>query len=98
MFIAAYRIAFDGWTAEQAVDEMREFHYLEFWHPGMKRYVEEFPERLARSPRLANFRRILRHDHSLPFSSRFPIGTNKPKRSGYMHNLRLPGNPSNRPA
>lgn len=32
-FIAAYRIAFDGWTAEQAIQEMRAFHYLEFWHP-----------------------------------------------------------------
>ena len=58
MFIAAYRIAFDGWAAEQAVDEMREFHYLEFWHPGMKRYVEEFPERLAHSPALARFRQM----------------------------------------
>lgn len=56
MFIAAYRIAFDGWTAQQAIDEMRAFHYLEFWHPNMKRYVEEFPERLAHSPQLAPFR------------------------------------------
>lgn len=58
VFIAAYRIAFDGWTTEEAVDEMREFHYLEFWHPGMKRYVEEFPERLAHSPKLARFRNL----------------------------------------
>lgn len=58
MFIAAYRIAFDGWTAEQAVDEMREFHYLEFWHPGMKRYVKGFPDRLAHSPALARFRQM----------------------------------------
>lgn len=60
MFIAAYRIAFEGWTAEQAVDEMREFHYLEFWHPGMKKYVYvyEFPERLAHSPELAAFRNL----------------------------------------
>lgn len=56
MFIAAYRIAFEGWTAGQAVEEMREFHYLEFWHPGMRRYVEEFPGRLAHSPQLASFR------------------------------------------
>ena len=59
MFIAAYRIAFEGWTPGQAVDEMREFHYLEFWHPGMKRYVEEFPERLARSPQLAAYRNLV---------------------------------------
>ena len=58
MFIAAYRIAFEGWTAEQAVDEMREFHYLEFWHPGMKKYVYGFPERLAHSPQLAAYRNL----------------------------------------
>jgi len=56
MFIAAYRIAFDGWTPQQAIDEMRAFHYLEFWHPNMKRYVQHFPERLAHSPQLAAFR------------------------------------------
>ena len=27
MFVAAYRIAFDAWTAEEAVHEMRAFHY-----------------------------------------------------------------------
>jgi protein tyrosine/serine phosphatase len=57
MFIAAYRIAFDGWTPEQAIEEMREFHYLEFWHPNMKEYVLHFPERLAESPQLEAFRK-----------------------------------------
>ena len=56
MFIAAYRIAFDGWTPQQAVDEMRAFRYLEFWHPSMKRWVEQFPELLANSSQLAPFR------------------------------------------
>jgi protein-tyrosine phosphatase len=56
MFIAAYRIAFDHWTSEQAIEEMRAFHYLEFWHPNMKVYVQHFPERLAESPALAAFR------------------------------------------
>jgi hypothetical protein len=36
MFVAAYRIAFAGWTAEEAVHEMRAFHYQEFLHPNMK--------------------------------------------------------------
>jgi protein tyrosine/serine phosphatase len=36
MFVAAYRMAFDGWTAEEAVHEMRAFHYKEFMHPNMK--------------------------------------------------------------
>jgi len=58
MFIAAYRIAFDGWTPEQAIQEMRAFHYLEFWHPNMKNYIRHFPARLASSPELAAFRQM----------------------------------------
>jgi predicted protein tyrosine phosphatase len=58
MFIAAYRIAFDGWSPQQAVQEMRSFHYLHFWHPNMARWVKAFPDRLAQSPKLASFRRI----------------------------------------
>lgn len=57
MFIAAYRIAFEGWSAQQAIQEMRSFHYLQFWHPNMARWVKAFPERLAESPKLAPFRR-----------------------------------------
>jgi tyrosine-protein phosphatase SIW14 len=40
LFIAAYRIAFDGWTPEQALQEMRAFHFNEFWHPNMRTWVE----------------------------------------------------------
>ena len=56
MFIAAYRIAFDGWTPDQAIAEMRAFHYLQFWHPNMARWVRAFPQQLANSPALAEFR------------------------------------------
>ena len=56
MFIAAYRIAFDGWSPQQAIQEMRSFHYLHFWHPNMARWVKAFPSRLAQSPELAPFR------------------------------------------
>ena len=56
MFIAAYRIAFDGWTAEQAIREMKAYHYKEFLHPNMKYYVRGFPERLAKSAALAKYR------------------------------------------
>jgi tyrosine-protein phosphatase SIW14 len=56
VFIAAYRIAFDGWTPEHALREMREFHFKAFWHPAMTRYVRDFPARLARSPLLGPFR------------------------------------------
>ena len=58
MFIAAYRIAFEGWSPQQAIQEMRSFHYLHFWHPNMARWVERFPDRLAQSPKLASFRGI----------------------------------------
>ena len=58
MFIAAYRIAFEGWSPQQAIREMRSFHYLHFWHPNMARWVKTFPDRLAQSPKLASFRQI----------------------------------------
>jgi tyrosine-protein phosphatase SIW14 len=58
MFIAAYRIAFEGWSPQQAIQEMRSFHYLHFWHPNMARWVERFPDLLAQSPQLASFRRM----------------------------------------
>ncbi|MGB2636982.1 MAG: hypothetical protein WAM58_23845 [Candidatus Acidiferrum sp.] len=56
VFIATYRIAFDGWTPEQAIREMHVFHYNSFWHPAMTKYVREFPSRLESSPELASFR------------------------------------------
>jgi protein tyrosine phosphatase (PTP) superfamily phosphohydrolase (DUF442 family) len=58
VFFAAYRIAFEQWTAEKAVAEMHQFHFKSFWHPAMKGYVEEFPDRLATSPTLAPYRHI----------------------------------------
>lgn len=56
VLIAAYRIAFDGWNAEQAIHEMRQYHFNAFWHPNMTRYVRDFPARLARTPSLESFR------------------------------------------
>lgn len=56
VFIAAYRIAFDGWTPEQAIGEMHDFHFKAFWHPVMKAYVRGFPDRLAHSPKLERYR------------------------------------------
>ena len=54
--IAAYRIAFDGWSPERAIQEMRSFHYRHLWHPNMARWVKKFPDHLAQSPQLASFR------------------------------------------
>jgi len=62
MFVAAYRIAFDGWT----VHEMRAFHYKEFLHPNMKWYVRKFPERLVKSPVLAPYREMPQREEQLP--------------------------------
>jgi protein tyrosine/serine phosphatase len=57
-FIAAYRIAFDGWTADQAIREMHMFHFKSHWHPAMEKYVRNFPGRLATSPALAPYRHL----------------------------------------
>jgi len=56
VFLAAYRIAFQHWTPEQALREMHAFHFKSFWHPAMKKYVKEFPQQLASSPVLAPYR------------------------------------------
>ena len=66
MFVAAYRIAFDGWSAEEAVHEMRAFHYKEFLHPNMEWYVRKFPERLAKSPALAPYRETPKREEQVP--------------------------------
>jgi tyrosine-protein phosphatase SIW14 len=51
--VAAYRMAEEGWTAPEALREMRAFGFST-WHraicPGMEGYVEGFPERLKKDP------------------------------------------------
>jgi protein tyrosine/serine phosphatase len=56
VFIATYRIAFEDWTPQQALAEMRDFRFNSFWHPAMIDYVKHFPERLASSGLLAPYR------------------------------------------
>jgi tyrosine-protein phosphatase SIW14 len=56
VFLAAYRIAFEQWSADKAIAEMHKFHFKSFWHPALKSYVREFPDRLATSPTLAPYR------------------------------------------
>jgi len=46
VMIALYRIAIDHFTAEQAVAEMKAFHYRYLFHPHLEEYVEAF-SRLA---------------------------------------------------
>lgn len=57
MTIAAYRMAEEGWTAEEARKEMEAFGFS-FFHrticPGLASYEEEFPERFKTSPAFQN--------------------------------------------
>lgn len=53
MMIAAYRMAAEGWTADEAMIEMREFGFNRAHHficPGLASYEKEFPEHLRRDP------------------------------------------------
>jgi len=53
VMIAAYRIAMQGWTAPQALDEMEFFGIRGFWFPHLKKYILSFPERLRSDPDFA---------------------------------------------
>ena len=59
MMIAAYRMAQQGWTAEEAMQEMHEFGYRDIHHlmcPGLAQYEKSFPRRLSDNPTFKNFR------------------------------------------
>ncbi len=53
VFVAVYRMAFEKWPAEQATKEMYFFGFNGFWHPAMKSFIRDFPERLKSAPALA---------------------------------------------
>src|SRR5215467_2822457 len=53
VFVATYRMAFEGWPAEQAMNEMYFFGFNGFWHPAMKTFIRDFPARLKTAPVLA---------------------------------------------
>jgi tyrosine-protein phosphatase SIW14 len=53
MAVAAYRMADEGWSADEAMKEMKAFGFSSVHHamcPGLKEYEEKFPERLKKSP------------------------------------------------
>jgi len=53
MAVAAYRMANEGWSPEDAMSEMREFGFNTFHHsicPGMASYERSFPDHLKTSP------------------------------------------------
>lgn len=53
MMVAAYRMAEQGWTADEAMNEMRSFGFTASHHlicPSLARYERSFPERLKDDP------------------------------------------------
>jgi tyrosine-protein phosphatase SIW14 len=51
--IASYRIADEGWSADEALNEMKAFGFRGVHHvmcPGLAEYVEHLPDRLKNSP------------------------------------------------
>ena len=59
MMVAAYRMAEEGWTAEEAMKEMKSFGFARSHHfvcPGLARYEKEFPERFKNDPAFAEVR------------------------------------------
>ena len=55
VFVATYRMAYQGWPAQQAMNEMYFFGFNGFWHPSMKAFIRDFPARLKTAPALASF-------------------------------------------
>jgi protein tyrosine/serine phosphatase len=52
VMIAAYRIAFENWSSEQALSEMMDFGFNRLWHPSMITFVRNLPNRLQSSSEL----------------------------------------------
>lgn len=53
MMVAAYRMAEEGWTADEAMHEMKSFGFTRAHHficPSLAGYEKHFPERLKTSP------------------------------------------------
>jgi tyrosine-protein phosphatase SIW14 len=53
MMVAAYRMAEEGWTADEAMTEMKSFGFSRSHHlicPSLASYEREFPERLKNNP------------------------------------------------
>jgi hypothetical protein len=50
--IALYRVGRDHWTPQQAVAEMKMFHFHSLYFPHLARYVDLFPAALQADPSL----------------------------------------------
>lgn len=59
MMVAAYRMSEEGWTAEEAMTEMKSFGFSGTHHlicPSLARYEKKFPKRLRNNPAFADVR------------------------------------------
>lgn len=59
MAIAAYRMADEGWSADEAMSEMKEFGFTGIHHlicPLLPHYEHSFPKHLKKNPALKNIR------------------------------------------
>lgn len=53
---AAYRMAFERWTPEQALEEMEQFKFRGLLFRHLKKYVRSFPQQLETDPALQPFK------------------------------------------
>jgi protein tyrosine/serine phosphatase len=56
VFVATYRMAYEGWPSTQAMNEMYFFGFNGFWHPSMKSFIRDFPARLKSAPALVEYK------------------------------------------
>jgi tyrosine-protein phosphatase SIW14 len=56
MMIATYRMAIEGWTPQQAMQEMEKFGFHRFLCPSLPAYVRAFPGRLKNEPEFRSLR------------------------------------------
>jgi protein tyrosine/serine phosphatase len=56
VMVAAYRIAQQNWTADQAMAEMHSFGFHYYLYPAMKSYVRKFPTIFGADPVFASLR------------------------------------------
>lgn len=59
VFVAAYRMAIEKWSAEQAIHEMYFFGFNGKWQPRMQSFIRGFPARFQTAPALAPFQQPL---------------------------------------
>ena len=60
MMIAAYRMAVQGWTADEAMQEMQQFGFSKVHHvicSGLTSYEKKFPARLRANPAFTDLQR-----------------------------------------